>query len=146
MRNSIFSIKEIILFLKNSNNFEKLPLIEVEENQRSFIKFQGDHKYEALEKIYFILKIDSEGITANMKEEMFIKLEFYNGEDLTCYLENSVELNFERIFEIKFNHYSNALFSFSNIQLKNLSFYSFSMLSFFLDSNFINFVFTKKYK
>ena len=40
MRNSIFSIKEIILFLKNSNNFEKLPLIEVEENQRSFIKFQ----------------------------------------------------------------------------------------------------------
>jgi len=129
------SISELMLFFKDSKAPFKIPLVSNEENGKITFKNEGGSLIKNLERIYFICLVDSQMISSKAKEEISFNLEFYDEKGaLTCILEHFYELNFERIFEIKFNNYSNPLFAFSNIQLKNLSFYSFSMLAFFLDS------------
>lgn len=133
--NSIISITELIIFPKDSNSKLVIPLRTMTENGKLVFKIHSENRIQNMERIYFIFNVDAQKISSSSKEEMSINLEFYDEKGaMTCILEQICDLNFERIFEIKFNHYSNPLFSFSNIQLKNLSFYSFLMLAFFLDS------------
>ena len=122
---SMISISELIIFFKDANSM-KIPLETIEENGKYIFKIKSENRIRNIERIYFFITVDAQKISSSSKEEISINIEFY-------------DLNFERIFEIKFNHYSNPLFSFSNIQLKNLSFYSFLMLAFFLDSIFFFF-------
>ena len=130
---AIFNIKELVIFNKNKQK-TVLKLKNSEENGRLICSYHGEEQYSDLLGLFCVLTIDSENIVADMKEELLVHLEFTYDKTMTCALQKSVELNFEKLFEIKFNHYSNPLFSFSNIQLKNLCFYSFHMLSFYLDS------------
>lgn len=135
--NSLISISEVIIFSKDSNSKLTIPLQTINENGKLSFKIVTENRIQNMERIYFIFNVDAQNISSSSKEEMSINLEFYDEKGaMTCILEQIYDLNFERIFEIKFNHYSNPLFSFSNIQLKNLSFYSFLMLAFFLDSKF----------
>lgn len=135
---AIFNIKELIIFDK-ALKYKILNLNSTQENGKISCLYEGDVNYTDLLQLFCILTINSDNIITEMKEELIINIEFSHNKNLTCIVQKSFELNFEKVFEIKFNHYSNPLFSFSNIQLKNLCLYSFHMLSFYLDSKNRNF-------
>lgn len=133
-----FSINEIVIYFKNSEEPSVYSLISYEENEKKCFKLKDDENLnqniENISKIFGILTIDPNDSNIYTKEEFEIYFEFFKNEHLTCILKEIYELNFEKIFELKFNHYSNPVLSFSNIQIKNLCLYSFRMQSFILDN------------
>jgi len=125
-----------MIFFTNTQEPLILPLTS--QNPSIFL-YNSEKTHKNLNKIYGVLLIDSSAISSNFHEEINVKFEFSNeNNEKTCEISQDFDLNFERIFEIKLNHYSNPLFSFSNLLLKNLSFYAFSLKSLYLDSKFPN--------
>lgn len=81
----------------------------------------------------FLINFKGESLTIEYSDKLSLKFEFYNKEELTCLLKEKIEIDIIRIFETKYTHYSNPMLSFSNIEIKNLSVFTFLINSFILN-------------